>query len=87
LVYEGGGDQKLEEKYLSDSANGKNSEVSELEASVWKKSSAKRIFTVPVDKYFVLGDNRAHSLDSRYFAESYVPKERIKGRYLFTIYK
>jgi len=33
---------------------------------------------VPPDKYFVLGDNRDESLDSRYWG--FVPRENIIGR-------
>ena len=38
---------------------------------------------VPRDKYFVMGDNRDHSYDSRYWG--YVPRENVKGR-VFKIY-
>ena len=34
--------------------------------------------TVPNDQYFVLGDNRDESLDSRYWG--FVPRENIIGR-------
>jgi len=43
------------------------------------------LFIVPKDKYFVLGDNRAHSLDSRSFIYPFIPKQNIKGKYIFTL--
>lgn len=39
--------------------------------------------TVPPDSYFVMGDNRDHSLDSRYWG--FVKRSKIKGR-AFLIY-
>jgi len=39
--------------------------------------------TVPTDSYFVMGDNRDHSLDSRFWG--FVKAEKIKGR-AFLIY-
>ena len=43
-------------------------------------------FTVPAGKYFVLGDNRQHSKDSRYFYNPFIPREQIVGKYGITLY-
>jgi signal peptidase I len=96
LHYEGGGTKKIDEPYLSGipQQTGDDGQIiskysgrQEFEDnSVWQKSAAKRLFVVPLDKYFVLGDNRAHSLDSRYFSDNYVPKAGVKGKYLFTLF-
>ncbi len=40
--------------------------------------------TVPADSYFVLGDNRRHSDDSRYPDVGFVKQEHIVGRVLMT---
>lgn len=43
-------------------------------------------FKVPEDKYFFLGDNRANSLDSRYWSEPYIDFEDIRGEARIIIY-
>lgn len=42
-------------------------------------------FTVPADSYFVLGDNRRTSLDSRNTVIGCIPEEDVVGRLLFCI--
>lgn len=43
-------------------------------------------FKVPEGKYFFLGDNRANSLDSRYWNEPYIDFEDIRGEARIIIY-
>jgi signal peptidase I len=41
---------------------------------------------VPIDSYFVMGDNRQNSLDSRREIVGYIPKDHIQGKILFRIF-
>jgi len=47
------------------------------------KYGDERYFIVPEKQYFVLGDNRDHSKDSRYFEPPYVQLGQIYGKYIF----
>jgi signal peptidase I len=60
--------KRLEEPYLPDNTY-------TLAGTLFKDG---RSVVVPEDEYFVLGDNRTSSLDSR--AWGFVPKEKITGR-------
>lgn len=44
-------------------------------------------YIIPVDCYFVMGDNRVNSLDSRFFLKTFVSKKQIVARPLFKYYK
>lgn len=43
-------------------------------------------FTVPEDSYFMLGDNRNKSKDSRFWTDKYVHKDKIIGKVMFKYY-
>lgn len=43
-------------------------------------------FVVPEGKYFMLGDNRNSSKDSRFWNEKYVSKDKILGKAIFKYY-
>ena len=44
-------------------------------------------FYVPSESYFVLGDNRGNSTDSRLWENPFVPSENILGRAIFKYYR
>lgn len=44
-------------------------------------------YEVPDDCYFMMGDNRNNSQDSRYWVNKYVEKDKILGKVYFKYYK
>ncbi len=78
------GDIKLEEGYLSAMNNGKT-----YRYPVNSGDTSEEVFTVADGQYFLLGDNRQGSLDSRSFAHlgtseaAFVPEPNIKGSVWF----
>ena len=46
------------------------------------ETNCSKEFTVPENCYFMLGDNRRLSNDSRYWKNPYIPREKIVGKYM-----
>ena len=44
-------------------------------------------YIVPEDSYFMMGDNRNHSLDSRYWDNQFVHEDEILGKVVLRYYK
>lgn len=67
--------EKLEEPYLQTQGN--------------TASGNANTFQVPADSYFMMGDNRGGSDDSRYWAMPYIPDEAVKAKVLmvFSVHK
>jgi signal peptidase I len=78
------GDVKFNEPYLSNVSAG-----STFRYPVNSGDTGEEVFRVPEGQYFVLGDNRQGSLDSRSFSHlgtnstPFVPEENIKGSVWF----
>ena len=69
-VYINGSDEHLDESFLP-------------EPQEPQFGNEELVFEVPEGSYFVMGDNRNHSNDSRYWNNHYVAKEKILGKAVF----
>lgn len=56
------------------------------ESYVFTYSDFTGEFEVPEDCYFFVGDNRAGSLDARYWDEPYIHKDFVKGKARFILF-
>ncbi len=65
-----------------------NNSVEPLEDEYVTKSATGDYgpFEVPEDCYFMMGDNRDNSLDSRFWADKYVKRNKILGKVIFGYY-
>ena len=67
-VYINGSSVPLDEPYLKEE---------------WVVSGGEYEFVVPEDCYFMMGDNRNNSKDSRYWTHPYVSRDKILGKALY----
>ena len=75
VIDEEGNQNKIEEPYLSKSA--KAYSLRQIDGTTYQ---------VPEGAYFVLGDNRDSSFDSRSWKNPFVPKNNIVGKYYFMLF-
>ena len=66
--------------------NGKKLSESYAVGSTYVNNDSEEVtYTVPEGEYFMLGDNRDNSGDSRLWANPYVPRSDILAKYLFAL--
>ncbi|MBE6008742.1 MAG: signal peptidase I [Lachnospiraceae bacterium] len=66
--------------------NGELVEEPYLKEAMMQPGDTEYIYTVPDDCYFVMGDNRNLSSDSRFMSIGAIPRENIAGKVVFKIW-
>ncbi len=56
------------------------------EPYAFRSQGEEKVFTVPADSYFFLGDNRPISYDARYWDEPYIGEDKVIGKVEFRFF-
>ena len=88
-VYSEGGVPVHQLQYIETLPNGRRHRIIQISGNNGSQDNTD-VFTVPPDHFFMMGDNRDNSLDSRYSEDhngvGYVPAENLVGRAEFLFF-